>query len=133
MEINDLNTALVTLNQLEDARDKLRNTYEKRDSKLKEASEQVQQYLMEEMKRLNLSAFEAPGEGVASIKVKRRFGCGDWGVFWNWIVDNKCPNILQKRILDSEMQTYLEASGGLPPGISTEAKQVIVVTKRPPK
>jgi hypothetical protein len=133
MEITDLNTALTTLNKIEDTRDTLRNTYEKRDAKLKEAKEQVEAYLMEEMKRLNLTAFEAPGEGVASIKIKRRFGCGDWGTFWNWITENKCPNILQKRILDSEMQTYLDSSGGLPPGVSTEAKQVIIVTKRPPK
>lgn len=131
MEINDLNTALTTYNQIDDTRDKLRAKYEQKEGKLKQAQEQIEAYLIQEMKAQNMSAFEAPGEGVAAIKTKRRFGCGDWGVFWQWINENACPNMLQKRILDSEMQTYLDSTGGLPPGVSTEAKLVISVTKRP--
>lgn len=131
MEIQDLNSALTTYNQIADTRDKLRAKYEKKEGKLKEAQEQIEAYLIQEMKAQNMSAFEAPGEGVAAIKTKRRFGCGDWGIFWQWINENGCPNILQKRILDSEMQTYLDTNGGLPPGVSTEAKLVISVTKRP--
>lgn len=130
-EINDLNSALQAYNQIEDARDRLKAKFDKQDSKLKEAQEQIEQYLIQEMKALNLSAFESPGQGVATIKTKRRFGCADWGVFWQWIVQNSCPEILQKRILDSAMQTYLDSTGGLPPGVNTEAKLVIGVTKRP--
>lgn len=131
MEITDLNTALTTYNAIDDARGKLKAKYDEKDSKLKEAQEEIEQYLIQEMKELKLTAFEAPGQGVASIKTKRRFGCGDWGLFWQWINENNCPNILQKRILDSEMQSHLDATGALPPGVNTEAKLVISVTKRP--
>lgn len=131
MEIKDLTTALKVFNAIEDKRDTIRNVYEKQDSKLKDALTQVEVFLLEEMKRLGLSAFEAPGEGVATIRVKRRFGVADWGVFWDWVVENKSPEMLQKRLLDSAVQTYLEGNGGLPPAVNTEAKQVIAVTKRP--
>lgn len=131
MQINDLNTALTTYNQIADTRDKLRAKYEQKEGKLKTLQEEIEAYLIQEMKELKLTAFEAPGQGVASIKTKRRFGCGDWGLFWQWINENNCPNILQKRILDSEMQSHLDATGALPPGVNTEAKLVISVTKRP--
>lgn len=133
MEISDIQTALKTFNALEDKRDELRITYEARDRKLKAGLEQIELFLMEEMKRLGLSAFEAPGEGVATIRVKRRFGCADWGTFWTWVVENKSPEMLQKRLLDSAVQTYLDTNGELPPAVNTEARQVITVTKRPPK
>lgn len=131
--VNDINTALKTLNKIEDKRDVLRTSYERKDGALKAAKESLEAWLLEEMKRLGLTAFEAPGEGVATVRVKRRFGCADWPLFWEWVIENKVPEMLQKRLLDSTLQTYLDNAGTLPPGISSEAKNVIVVTKRPPK
>ncbi len=132
-EVTDVNSALRMYNAIEDRRDQLRTKYDKQEGVLKDAQARVEEFLMSEMKRLGLTACEVPGEGVAAIKVKRRFGCADWGLFWQWVVEQKCPNFLQKRLLDSEIQTYLEATGELPPAVNSEAKQVISVTKRPPK
>lgn len=133
MEVNDVNTALHAFNVIEDQRDALRTKYEKQDSKLRAARDQVELFLLEELKRLGMTACEVPGEGVASVRVKRRFGVADWGVFWAWVVENKCPEFMQKRLLDTAVQTYLEANGELPPAVNSEARQVIAVTKRPPK
>jgi len=133
MEISDMNSALRAYNALDDKRDALRTLYDKQDAKLKAVMEQLELFMLEEMKRLGMTACEVPGEGVASVKVKRRFGCADWGMFWAWVVENKAPNFLQKRLLDSEIQTFLESTGELPPAINSEAKQVIAVTKRPPR
>lgn len=133
MEVNDVNTALHAFNVIEDQRDALRTKYEKQDSKLRAARDQVELFLLEELKRLGMTACEVPGEGVASVRVKRRFGVADWGVFWSWVVENKCPEFMQKRLLDTAVQTYLETNGELPPAVNSEARQVIAVTKRPPK
>lgn len=133
MDITDINTALKAFNAIEDKRDALRSKYETKERRLKDMQLEVELYLMEEMKKLNMTAFEAPGEGLAKIVVKRRFGCADWGGFWTWVIENKCPEMMQKRLLDSAVQTYLETTGDLPPCVNSEAKQVISVTKRPPK
>lgn len=131
MDVNDLNSALKAFNKIEDARDELRAKYNEKDKKLKDALAQVEAFLLEQMKALNLSAFEAPGEGVATIKTVRHFGVADWGVFWEWVVETKNPHMLQKRLLDSEVDTYLELNGGLPPAVNTRAKLEVKVTKRP--
>lgn len=131
MEINDINSALKAYNALTDARDKLRRKYEGQEGQLKDMQEGVEQYLLEEMKRLGFTSIEVPGEGIAAIKTKRHFGGADWGLIWQWVVDNKCPEVLQKRLLDSAIATYLETHGDLPPGVSSRAEQVIGVTKRP--
>lgn len=130
MEINSINDALKAFNKIEDARDKIRAEYEQKDSKLRAARDQLELYLLEQMKEMGLQAFELPGEGVASIRVKRRFGAADWSLVWDWVVENKCPNMLQKRLLDTAIQSYLDEHGSLPPGINSEARQVIAVTKR---
>lgn len=128
--INTINDALRAFNRIEDKRDQLRMEYDKQDSILRGARDELEQYLLREMKEMGLQSFELPGEGVASIKTKRRFGVADWGLFWQWIVDNKCPEFLQKRLLDTQMQKYLDDNGTLPPAVSTEARLTISVTKR---
>ncbi len=130
MKVTNINEALKAYNLIEDARDKIRKKYDEQDSALKKVKDEVEQFMLQEMKNMNLQAFEVPGEGVANIRVKRRFGGADWGLVWRFVVDNDCPQMLQKRLLDTAVQQYLDEHGTLPPGINTEAKQVIVVTKR---
>lgn len=130
MEIKSINDALKTYNKIEDKRDDIRGEYEQKDSKLRAARDAVEQYLMQEMKELGMSSFEMPGEGVATIRVKRRFGAADWALVWDWVIQNKCPHMLQKRLLDTAIQKHLDDTGELPPGVNTEARQTIVVTKR---
>ena len=130
MEINDIQSALKAFNRIEDARDTIRAEYEKKDSKLKEARDQLEQYLIKQMQQMGMDAFQLPGEGLATIRTKRRFGVGDWSLFWDWVIEHKCPNMLQKRLLDTAMQDYLDANGELPPAINTEARLTLSVTKR---
>lgn len=130
MEIKSLTQALKVYNRIEDERDRLRAEYDAKESKLKAAQTTVQNYMMEEMQVLGLTSFEVPGQGVASIRVKRRFGAADWSLVWDFIIANKCPEMLQKRLLDTAVQKYLDTTGELPPGVNTEAWQVVAVTKR---
>lgn len=130
MEITSINDALHAFNKIEDKRDEIRTAYEKQDSKLRAARDQLEMYLLEQMKEMGLQSFELPGEGVASIKTKRRFGVADWSLFWDWVVENKCPHMMQKRLLDTAVQKYLDDTGGLPPAVNTEARLTISVTKR---
>lgn len=130
MEITDINDALRAYNKVEDTRDQLRATYEAKDSKLRAARDQLELFMLERMKELELVSFAVPGEGTASMRVKRRFGGADWALIWDWVVREKCPNMLQKRLLDTAVQAYVDEHQALPPGVSSEARQTIVVTKR---
>lgn len=130
MQITSINDALKALNKIEDKRDELRAEYDAKESKLREAHDALESYLIAQMREMGLQSFELPGEGVASIKTKRRFGVADWALFWNWVVENKCPEFLQKRLLDTAIQKYLDETGGLPPAVNTEARLTISVTKR---
>lgn len=130
MKIETLDQALRAYNKIEDKRDMLRTEYDAAESKLVAAKEQIAAYMMQEMKSKNFQSYEVPGQGVANIREKRRFGASDWHLVWSWIIENKCPEMLQKRLLDSAIQRYLEETGNLPPGVSTESKLVIVITKR---
>ncbi len=130
MKITSINEALQVYNKIEDERDKIRNKYEKQDSALKKARDEIEQYMLSAMKEMGLQSFEIPNEGVATIKEKRRFGGSDWALIWDFVVRNNCVDMLQKRLLDTAVQRYLDENGTLPPGVSTECRKIIVVTKR---
>lgn len=130
MLIETINDALKVLNRIEESRDALRAEYDKKESRLRAARDEVELFLLSEMKSLGLKSFELPGEGVATIKEKRRFGCADWSLLWQWVVANDCPHFLQKRLLDTAIQKYLDDNGTLPPAVNSEARLTIAVTKR---
>jgi hypothetical protein len=130
MKITNLDEAIRAYNQIEDARDKIRIAYNDKDSRLKKAMELIEQFMLQEMKNLNLSAYSVPGQGTAKKETKRRFGGADWALIWQYVVENNCPNILQKRLLDSEIQQILDTTGNLPPGVNTDAKFIIKVVGR---
>lgn len=130
MEINNITDALKAFNKIEDKRDEIRADYEQKDSKLREARDTLEQYLIKQMQQMGMDAFQLPGEGLATIRTRRRFGVADWSLFWDWVITNRCPNMLQKRLLDTAMQDYLDANGELPPAINTEARLTLSVTKR---
>ncbi len=130
MQISNITDALKLYNRIEDARDQLRTEYEQQERSLKEIHDQLEQYMIQSMKEMGLSAFQLPNEGIAAIREKRRFGVADWSLFWEWVVENKSPHMLQKRLLDTAMQDYLERNKSLPPAVNTEARLTISVTKR---
>jgi hypothetical protein len=68
--------------------------------------------------------------GTISLKEKTRFYTQDWDSFKKFVVEHDAVDLLEKRIAQTNMQTFLEENPDLhPPGLSSLAEFDISVTK----
>lgn len=68
--------------------------------------------------------------GTITIKEKVRFYTQDWDSFKKFVIEHDAVDLLEKRIAQSNMQTFLEENPDLhPPGLSNTAEFDVSVTK----
>lgn len=68
--------------------------------------------------------------GTITLKEKSRFYTQDWDSFKKFVVEHDAVDLLEKRIAQTNMQTFLEENPDLhPPGLSSLAEFDIAVTK----
>jgi hypothetical protein len=68
--------------------------------------------------------------GTISLKEKTRFYTQDWDSFKKFVIEHDAVDLLEKRIAQSNMQTFLEENPELhPPGLSSTSEFDISVTK----
>ena len=68
--------------------------------------------------------------GTITLKEKTRYYTQDWDSFKKFIIEHDAVDLLEKRIAQTNMQTFLEENPQLhPPGLSNTAEFDIAVTK----
>ena len=68
--------------------------------------------------------------GTITLKEKVRFYTQDWDSFKKFVIEHDAVDLLEKRIAQTNMQTFLEENPNLhPPGLSNTAEFDISVTK----
>ena len=96
---------------------------------IKEQQQQVKNAMKEQMMALGTKSARTE-YGTISLKEKSRFYTQDWENFKAFVVQHDAVDLLEKRISQTNMQTFLEENPGLhPPGLSNVAEFDISVTK----
>ena len=96
---------------------------------IKEQQQQVKNAMKDQMMALGTKSARTE-YGTISIKEKSRFYTQDWENFKAFVVQHDAVDLLEKRISQTNMQTFLEENPGLhPPGLSNVAEFDISVTK----
>lgn len=68
--------------------------------------------------------------GTITLKEKTRYYTQDWDSFKKFVIEHDAVDLLEKRIAQANMQTFLEENPKLhPPGLSNTAEFDISVTK----
>jgi hypothetical protein len=68
--------------------------------------------------------------GTVMLALKTRYWAGDWSEFHKFVVENNVPELLEKRIAQGNMGTYLEENPGkVPPGLNSDTEYQISVRK----
>mgnify|MGYP003331453149 FL=1 len=96
---------------------------------IKEQQQQVKNAMKDQMMALGTKSARTE-YGTISLKEKSRFYTQDWENFKAFVVQHDAVDLLEKRISQTNMQTFLEENPGLhPPGLSNVAEFDISVTK----
>jgi hypothetical protein len=111
-------------------RDSLLRQYEEKDSQLKEQMVKLEFALLEICNAVNADSIKT-GHGTVMRKLNERFFCQDWDNFYNFVLENQAPHLLERRIHQGNFKEYLgnHQDDGLPPGINVMREYGISVRK----
>lgn len=99
--------------------------------KEKHALEQLQVIMRAMLNQAGVGSMNIPGVAEVKITPKRTYGCADWDRLYPYIVENDCPELLQKKIHESNMDHWISEHPGqeLPPGITVYTENILKVLK----
>ncbi len=116
--------------KIRDARKELSTEFEKKDSELQEAMDTIEAQLLEVCKTTGADGIRTP-YGTVSRTVKKRFWTNDWHSFYEFLKEHEAIDLLEKRIAQTNMSTFLEENPDLhPPGLNVDSRYSVVVRRK---
>jgi hypothetical protein len=119
--------------KIRDARKEMADKYEREDNELKEALESIEQELLEACKLIGADSIRTP-YGTLTRSVKKRYWTNDWFSFHEFVKEHEAygaMNLLEKRIAQTSMATFLEDNPDLhPPGLNVDSRYTVVVRRK---
>jgi hypothetical protein len=103
--------------------------YDSKLAALKEQQDAVKMAIKERM--LSLGTTSARTDfGTVILSKKTRYSTNDWASFKEFVVNNDALDLLEKRIAQKNMETFLSENPGLvPPGLNSDSEFDISVRK----
>ena len=108
---------------------KLTQDYDNAVAAIKTQQDTVKTAIKDEMLRLGVKSVRTDG-GTISLSTKTRYNTDDWDAFKEFIKENDALELLEKRISQSNMATFLEEnSGKVPAGLNSFTEYAVSVRK----
>ena len=98
-------------------------------AELEEARTEVRLAIKDKMKALGVTSLQT-SSGTVSLMKKTRYNTQDWDQFKAFVLEHEAVDLLEKRIAQGNMATFLEENPGVvPPGLNSVTEFDIRVTK----
>lgn len=115
--------------KIRDARDQVRRELEEKEADLNEQLSIIEQELLEACKATNADSIKTK-HGLAMRSVKSKYWTSDWEKFYEFMQEHKAPELLEKRIHQSNMKQFLEENPDLhPAGLNVDRTYAITVRR----
>lgn len=119
--------------KIRDARKELADKYEQEDIRLKDALESIENELLEACKLIGADSIRT-AYGTLTRSVKKRYWTNDWYSFHEFVKEHEehgAMNLLEKRIAQTNMASFLEDNPDLhPPGLNVDSRYAVVVRRK---
>ena len=108
---------------------RLTQEYDNATAQIKQQQDTIKTAIKDEMLRLGVKSVRTDG-GTISLSTKTRYSTDDWDAFKEFIKENDAIELLEKRISQSNMATFLEDNPGkVPAGLNSFKEYAISVRK----
>ena len=108
---------------------KLTQDYDTAVAAIKAQQDTVKTAIKDEMLRLGVKSVRTDG-GTISLSTKTCYSTDDWDAFKEFIKENDALELLEKRIAQTNMATFLEENPGkVPAGLNTFTEYAVSVRK----
>jgi len=115
--------------KMRDKRSELLRVYEEEDETIKTQMDAVESKLLELCKTIGADSLKTQN-GTVIRSVKTRYWTSDWEAMHKFILEHKMPDLLEKRVSQSNMKQLLEENPDLmPKGMNIDSKYSITVRR----
>lgn len=115
--------------KMRDKRAALKAGYEADDNQIKEQMALVEQHLLDVCKSTGAESIKTE-HGTAIRSVQTRYWTGDWAAMHKFIRDNNALDLLERRISQLSMKTFLRENPDLlPVGLNVDNKYTVTVRR----
>lgn len=115
--------------KIRDARDEERRKAEAIDADFEAQLDVLEQQMLEVCKTTGATSLKTP-HGTVMRTVKSRYWTNDWEKFYQFMFDNHLPDLLEKRIHQTNMKQFLEENPDLLPlGLNVDSEHSITVRR----
>jgi AAA15 family ATPase/GTPase len=102
----------------------------KQDSELEEQQEIIEAELLNICKETGADGLRTQF-GTVSRSVKKRFWTSDWSSFYDFVKEHNALELLEKRVAQSNMATFIEENPDLvPPGLQVDSRYTAVIRRK---
>jgi hypothetical protein len=109
--------------------DTMTQEYDTKLESLKAQQDEIKFAIKDQMKALGVTSVKSPF-GTVSMMLKTRYNTQDWSSFKDFILEHSMVDLLEKRIAQTNMATFLaENPGVVPPGLNSVTEFEIRITK----
>ena len=109
--------------------DTMTQEYDTKLEVLKGQQDEIKFAIKDQMRALGVTSIKSPF-GTVSMMLKTRYNTQDWSSFKDFILEHSMVDLLEKRIAQTNMATFLaENPGVVPPGLNSVTEFEIRITK----
>jgi len=115
--------------KMRDHRSQLKSQYEEADAEIKEQMDMVEAQLLEMCKSTGADSLRTK-YGTASRGVQTRYWTGDWEAMHKFIMEHNAPDLLERRIAQSQMKEFLKTNPDVMPiGLNVDNRYTVTVRR----
>ena len=115
--------------KIRDAKEAAKRAYDEREAELNEQLDMISGQILEICKQTGADSIKTK-YGTAMRSVKSRYWTNDWESMYQFIRDHNIPDLLERRIHQTNMKTWIEDNPGLlPQGLNNESRYSATVRR----
>ena len=115
--------------KIRDAREQLKREFDVQDADLVGQMDVIEQTLLDMCKTIDADSIKTK-HGLAMRSVKSRYTTNNWEKFYEFMLNHKVPELLEKRIHQTNTKAFLEENPDLlPPGLNVDNAYSIIVRR----
>ncbi len=116
--------------KIRDKRKVLAEEFENKDKELKSLMDTIEAALLEACKHIGADSIRTEF-GTVSRKVAKRYWTNDWYSFHEFLKEHNALDLMEKRVSQSNMDTFLKDNPALlPPGLNVDSRYTVVVRRK---
>ncbi len=116
--------------KLRDQKTQIRRELEEKEAELDGKMNVVKEALLEHCKATGAESVRT-AEGTFYRSIKSKYWTSDWDAMNKFILENNAVDLLEKRLHQSNMRTFLEENPEkLPPGLNVESEYTITIRRK---